>query len=426
MNKHPGGPAGPTRRGFLEAAAAGAVALGVPAAARAGTAAADIPPIDPLLAPLVEKLRYLTPAERFGGFVREKPAPYSLAPERLRAVGLDRDTWRLEVVTDPQGDCKVGRTLSKADGTALDFAGLMKLAERHAVQFIKSLTCTNVGTLFGTGVWEGVPLREVVWLTRPKENVRRVAFDGFHNDAEPQRFLASLTLARVLEDSPGELPVILCYKYNGAWLSTKMGGPVRMIVPDAYGNKCVKWVQRVLLSNSYQASDTYATWNNDTESPMKTFARFLAPPATARAGQPLPLVGQAQAGLLGLSRVQYAFHPKDVPLPADDTDLGGLDWHDAQILPPPADAHGWGGGLPGETLPPLPLQFDPATGAPRTWPLRYTMAHWAAVATAPRPGRHLLLCRTVDAAGQIQPMPRPLPHSGVNTVQKVEIEVSAC
>ena len=61
----------------------------------------------------------------------------------------------------------------------------------------------------------------------------------------------------MLEDPPGELPVLLCYKLNGEYLTGKRGGPVRMLVPEAYGFKSVKWLQRVVLTNDYGANDTY-------------------------------------------------------------------------------------------------------------------------------------------------------------------------
>ena len=43
-------------------------------------------------------------------------------------------------------------------------------------------------------------------------------------------FRSSLPIGRVLEDPPGDHPVILCYKLNNQWLSGERGGPVRMIV----------------------------------------------------------------------------------------------------------------------------------------------------------------------------------------------------
>ncbi|MHC4657201.1 MAG: molybdopterin-dependent oxidoreductase, partial [Planctomycetota bacterium] len=126
--------------------------------------------------------------------------------------------------------------------------------------------------------WEGVPLREVVWLTRPSANVRRLFYYGYHNEDPKQRFQSSLPIGRVLEDPPGEHPVILCYKFNNQWLTIDRGGPVRMIVPDAYANKSVKWLQCIMLTNDYQANDTYAKWNNDTVSHIKQGTILAAPP----------------------------------------------------------------------------------------------------------------------------------------------------
>jgi hypothetical protein len=209
-----------------------------------------------------------------------------LPTEKLHQVGLDRETWQLEIVPDPASNCKVERPLSRELGTALNWQGLMKLAEKHAVRFLKVVTCTNMADPLGMGLWEGVPLREVIWLARPVANVRRVYYYGFHNDDPKQRFQSSLSIGRVLEDPPGELPVILCYKLNGRWLCVKSGGPVRTVVPEAYGNKSVKWLHRVVLTNSYQANDTYALWNNEVESPMKTYARFIDSPAKAKLDWP--------------------------------------------------------------------------------------------------------------------------------------------
>ena len=89
------------------------------------------------------------------------------------------------------------------------------------------------------------------------------------------------------------------------------------------------------------------------------------------------------------------------------------------------DHENWGGDLPDGRLPPVPLQFDATTGRPRSWPLRYTTAYWTATAAVPAPGRYFLRCRAVDANGIAQPLPRPLPKTGNNVIQKVELVVEA-
>jgi hypothetical protein len=270
------------------------------------------------------------------------------------------------------------------------------------------------------GLWEGVPLRVLVWMTRPVENIRRVFYYGHHNEEPAQVFRSSLPIGRVLEDPPGELPAIVCYKLNGEYLTGARGGPVRLVVPEAYGFKSVKWLQRVVLTNEPAANDTYAGGNNDLDSLMKTHARFAQVPPSAPAGQPIRISGVAQVGVSGLQKVQYALHPQGAPLPDDHPYLTRLDWQDAEILPAPER---WGGGLPGGHLPGLPLQFDPETWTPSQWPLRYTVVHWLATLAGLKPGRYDVRCRTIDNNGAAQPMPRPFAKGGQVAIQSVPLVV---
>jgi DMSO/TMAO reductase YedYZ molybdopterin-dependent catalytic subunit len=406
-----------TRRYFLQLGAAGIAGLGcAPLSAQEAEG-------DRLLAEAIARLEYLTPEARFAGGGRGNPPPYKLTPEQLREVGLHRETWQLEVIADPTSDVQIESPLSKQLGTALDWSGLMALAEKHAVRYMKAMTCLNVDRVFGMGLWEGVPLREVIWKTRPVANLRRVWYHGYHSSpAKPgPGFQSSLSINRVLEDPPGEHPVILAYKMNGEWLAPKRGGPVRLIAPDGYGFKSIKWLQRVVLSNDPAPNDTYAGQNNDVDTTMKTFARFISAPKRLKAGQQAALTGVAQVGMSGLSKAQFCLRPAGQPPSPDDPYLTQADWQDADILPPPGH---WGGGLPDGRLPPIPRQFDDQ-GLPLTWPMRYTIAHWAALLTAPAPGQYDLCCRTIDANGTAQPLPRPLPKSGRNEIQRIGLTVQA-
>src|SRR5688572_22523720 len=133
-----------SRRFFLRAGAAGAVAgFALPASAD---------PLPPEPAPAPEKLEaYFTPPKDFGDVSRGKPVPHTLPEEKRREVGLTRDTWKLEVISDPEHHATLGKQFRKSDGTAIDFATLMKLAEKHAVRFAKVMTCLNIGCPLGTG-----------------------------------------------------------------------------------------------------------------------------------------------------------------------------------------------------------------------------------------------------------------------------------
>ena len=363
---------------------------------------------------------YLTRDADFGTVERGDPMPYAQPESKLRQIGMTRDTWKLEVVPDTSTGSKVERPLTIANGDALDFAGLMKLAEKHAVKFLKVMTCNNLNAPLGIGLWEGVPLREVVWLSKPVSNVRRVTYYGHHNEDPKQMFRGSLPIGRALEDPLGEYPVILAYKMNGQFLSGKRGGPVRMIVPEAYGFKSVKWLQRITLTNLPGANDTYADENNDIDSWMKTFARFVAVPDSIKSGTPLPVTGIAQVGISGLKSVQYWLHPKQTLLPPADTLFANAPWKDALILGPPTN---WGSEISSGRISSGAIGFTPDGKSPNSWPMRYSIAHWAILIKDIAPGIYDLRCRTIDANGIAQPMPRPLPKSGVNYIDKMTITV---
>ncbi len=95
------------------------------------------------------------------------------------------------------------------------------------------------------------------WRTEPKANLRRIFYYGYHNGRSSTN-LSEFTTDWPRVRRPFETPpVILCYKLNGQWLDAERGGPVRMVVPEAYGFKS-KWLTHVVLSNLAHANDTYA------------------------------------------------------------------------------------------------------------------------------------------------------------------------
>jgi DMSO/TMAO reductase YedYZ molybdopterin-dependent catalytic subunit len=270
------------------------------------------------------------------------------------------------------------------------------------------------------GIWEGVPLRELVWLTKPREDLRRLYYYGYHNDDPAQMFRSSLPIGRVLEDYFDLPPVIACYKLNGQWLTSQRGGPVRIVVPEAYGFKSVKWLSHIVLTNHPHGNDTYAEQGNDVDSPLKTFAATLAVPDEVKAGEPIPLSGYAQVGVSGLSKVQIWIAPEEQSAPDDDRYFASAPWKDVEILPPPKN---WGGGLPDGKLPLPVLGFDAGTERPRSWPMRLANVHWAGVHPGLPAGKYTLRCRAVDEKGIGQPMPRPFRKSGHAALEQVSLAV---
>lgn len=403
-----------TRRYFVQ--------LGTVAAAAWNTsplAALSATP-EPQLREAIARLEYLTPVARGRYIDKGKAGVLKLPDEKLREIGLVPETWFLEVAADTTSGSVVQRPLTRAEGNALDWKGLMKLAEKHSVRFLHPCICANGDDPFHTSVWEGVPLREIIWMANPKSNVRRVCYQSYHREGVAP-FQASLPLGQILETPPGQVPVVLAYKMNGAFIPAARGGPARVVVPGAYGDKSIKWVQRLVLTNDFKANDSDAAdFNTDVETPMKTKARFINAPKEIKAGEPAALTGFALVGISGIEKVQYCVHSQKEPWPPDDPYWTKADWKDATTLPAPTD---WGGGLPGGKLPANTSHIDPAKGAPLEWPLRFTLAHWAALLAGLPSGKYDLCCRTIDRNGIAQPLPRPLPRTGANGIHRVTVVV---
>lgn len=408
------------RRAFVRttsALAATAVVSGLPGKAPAAEPTRTSPPASGFSPhPL------LTPQAGFTDVSRGTPRPFTLRGEALKEARLTPDTWRLEVTADDWRDAAGNRTrltqpLDLAKGTALDLPLLMALGRQHGVRYLKAMQCLNIQTPLGQGLWEGVPLREILRLCGAMRNVRRVYFWGFHNNDPAQRFQSSLSYTQTMETPPGDPPALLAYRLNGEPISLERGGPVRMIVPWAHGFKSIKWLRQIVVTNDYQANDTYALQNNDPESHLKTAAYMDEVPPQMASGQSVVLHGLVISGLSGLQRVECALGRE-----GEQTDDNAARWIRCQLEEPPAD---WSAFLPEGVSPRDLLGFDPRTGQPEVWPLRYGTATWSIDLGKLPPGKYTARARAIDRCGFAQPEPRPLQKTGANAPHVRQFEVEA-
>ena len=366
---------------------------------------------------------FLTDAGAFVDVSRGNPRPHTLKGEALSKARLTSRTWRLEIVGD--GSSTVARPGRLEDGTALDLDGLKALGKTHGVKYLKAMQCNNIPYPLGQGLWEGVPLREVLARVGKVGNVRRVYYWGFHNDDPAQLFQSSLSFNRVMETPPWEPPPIVAYRLNGQDIPLERGGPVRMVVPWAHGFKSIKWLQRIVLTNDYQANDTYALQNNDPESYLKTAAYIGKDPLSFRAGEPIAIEGTAMVGPSGLRGVEFWVRRAtgaDGKLADDDPVWKSAVWAPCELMPPPDD---WDAILPAGISPNDVWGFDRNSGKPKDWPLLFSMVPWTARMNGLAPGTHELRARTVDLNGFAQPEPRPYQKSGLNVVPVRTLVVTA-
>ncbi|QAY67130.1 molybdopterin-dependent oxidoreductase [Paenibacillus protaetiae] len=85
--------------------------------------------------------------------------------------------------------------------------------------------------------WEGIPLKELLkeaGVQNGAETVKFYSGDGVYTD--------TLTLEQAMMDD-----VMVAVMHDGKPIPSDMGGPVRLVVPQMYGYKSVKWLNRIEL-----------------------------------------------------------------------------------------------------------------------------------------------------------------------------------
>jgi DMSO/TMAO reductase YedYZ molybdopterin-dependent catalytic subunit len=142
---------------------------------------------------------------------------------------FDPATWRLEI----------GGLVDKP--MTLDYEQLRALPRTHQVRDFHCVTGWSVDHVH----WTGVRLTDVFERVQPQFSAQAVQFTS----AEIP-YVDSLTLKQAsLHD------VLLAYEMNGKPLAREHGAPVRLVIPEMYGYKNVKWVARVDLVKA--AADGY-------------------------------------------------------------------------------------------------------------------------------------------------------------------------
>ncbi|MBL6765136.1 MAG: molybdopterin-dependent oxidoreductase [Verrucomicrobiae bacterium] len=372
---------------------------------------------------------FLTPADDFNDVSRGRPKPHTLQGQALVDARLTPDTWRLEITADGfveppsvKRPASLERSLTLDQGSALDLPSLIELGRTRSVKYIKAMQCLNIPTPLGQGLWEGVPLRDVLRLCGRMDNVRRIYYRGFHNNDPRQVFQSSVSYTQAMETPPGELPVFLAYRLNGEALTLERGGPVRMIVPWAHGFKSIKWLRNIYVTNDHRTNDTYADNNNDPESRLKTAAYVDDGPKRIRVGETALLSGRVISGLSGVRRVEYW-----VRKVGKDSEMLEYDAPELLLGPwVPCDLEAqpdWSEVLPEGVNPRRLLGFDSKSGLSLSWPPRYGMASYSARIKGLKAGRYEVRARAVDLNGHAQPEPRPYQKSGKNALQVWRFEV---
>jgi len=134
-----------------------------------------------------------------------------------------------------------------------DFLALpqtVSISDFHCVEGWSVLDCK----------WEGIKIKDIERIVKPKAVARAITFDCADN------YRTSLFREELAEDD-----VLLAYKLNGELLEEGLGAPVRLIVPNKYAYKSALWVVRLEFTRGKELgfwerrgySDSADVWKND-------------------------------------------------------------------------------------------------------------------------------------------------------------------
>ena len=178
---------------------------------------------------------------------------------------------------------------------SLDYRSMQN--DFEVVEMVHTLTCisnTVGGDLIGTAVWRGVRLKDVLDRAKLKDGIVDIVFRGAEGYSD------SVPLAEALQDD-----TLLVFGMNGEALNTEHGFPARIIVPDIYGMKNVKWLTEIeAVATDYQGYWMVRGWSDEAQ--VKTQSRFDVPSNTATVERGARLAGVAWAGDRGIRRVEIS------------------------------------------------------------------------------------------------------------------------
>jgi DMSO/TMAO reductase YedYZ molybdopterin-dependent catalytic subunit len=273
---------------------------------------------------------------------------------------LDQEKQITPVLTETKDFYHVSKNLSdptvSSDGWTFKIMGkvnkpltftLADLQARATTKKITTLCCisnTIGGDLISTAQWQGVPLKDLL----NEAGVQSGVIDLKVHAADD--YEDSIPVAKGMDPD-----VMVVVGMNGEPLPDYHGAPARLIVPNIYGMKNVKWLESIEAVD-YSFKGYWETQGWSYSAITQIWGRIDEPESGSKVKQgSITATGLAVAGDRGISRVEISLD-------------GGKTWADAMLEP----------------------SIDP----PLTW------VRWAYQFTAPN-GKYNMLMRATDGTGQV-------------------------
>ena len=180
---------------------------------------------------------------------------------------------------------------------------LEDLKEIRSVEQETTLMCISNGLdagLISNAVWKGVAIHDLLDPAVPLSHAARVRFWGVDN------YTDTIPLEKAMEPT-----TLLAYEMNGVPLPHRHGHPARVIVPGYFGEKHVKWLTRIEVTDA-NAKGFYEAQGWGPDFIVPTRSRIDLPDheswfALNKLNAPIEVKGMAYGGDRGTSRVELSF-----------------------------------------------------------------------------------------------------------------------
>jgi DMSO/TMAO reductase YedYZ molybdopterin-dependent catalytic subunit len=271
------------------------------------------------------------------------------------------DVWHLEIG---------GLVQNPATWRLQDLVGFKPTTQETTLMCISN---SLEAGLISNAVWKGLPLRDLLDQAGVLSGAARVRLHGVDN------YTDTIPLEKAMEPS-----TLLAYEMNGVPLPDRHGYPLRVIVPGYFGEKNVKWLTKVEVTDA-NAKGFYEAQGWGPDFIVPTRSRIDVPDdwmfvSLSKVTAPIEVKGIAFGGDRGISRVEISF---------DD----GQTWSDAEIY---------------------------YSGGNLAWSL------WKAQWTPAAMGDYPLLVRATDGEGDLQEFEEDRgPFSGVSGLHRINVRVTA-
>ena len=315
------------------------------------TVAATLPPASPVATDqIVDTSSFVAPDG-----VRAQITPQSdlyYVSSRIRDPRVDVTGYQLQI------DGLVNQPLQ------FTYDQIMQLPRVDQTSTLECISNEVGGDLIGNCRWNGTRLADLLEQAGVRASAQRVVLHGADG------YVDSIAIEDAMQPT-----TILVYGIDNQPLTVPHGYPVRLIVPNIYGMKNVKWLQRIeVVSNDFQGFWQERGWSQPAV--VKTMSITDTDHTLQLEDGVVPLGGIAFAGSRGVERVEVQI---------DDSA-----WNEATLEPTASN-----------------IQW-------RRW--RYD---WPAAA-----GTHTIAVRAVDSVGNTQTAATAQPHpDGASGYHRLQVDV---